>query len=59
MVREATDELNTHIRMLAGKYDLTSIELLQILAERSALELRFMLRAERHPENPYKKADEA
>lgn len=38
---------------------LTDIELLQILGESQLITLKYMLRAERHPRNPDKKADEA
>lgn len=38
--------------------DLTDIELMQILSESQQRILKYMLRAERHPGDPDKKADE-
>lgn len=39
--------------------DLTDIELLQILTEYQQNILKYMLRSERHPDDPEKKGDEA
>lgn len=58
VVRKAETELDECVSKIAREHDLTSIELLQILATRSQNELKYMLRAERHPGDPGKKADE-
>jgi hypothetical protein len=58
IVSDAEVELTAFISQLGRKYHLTSIELLQILATRSQNELKYMLRSERHPNDPSKKADE-
>lgn len=58
LVSAAESELNRAISDLALKHQISSVELLQILSARAQAELKFMLRAERHPKNPNKKADE-
>lgn len=59
IVAMAENELNEEINAIAVRHDLSSVELLQILAARTQSELRYMLRAERHPSDPTKKADGA
>lgn len=39
--------------------DLTDIEMMQILTEAQQMVLKYALRAERHPDDPDRKADEA
>lgn len=59
LVNEAGAKIQRAISQAAIEYGLTSIELLQILQAPIQTELRHMLRAERHPENPSKRSDEA
>ncbi|MUN41435.1 hypothetical protein [Actinomadura litoris] len=41
------------------KHDLTDIEMLSIVNSYEATHLKYMLRAERHPDDPHRGADEA
>lgn len=59
IVRAASAELNGFVSQLVDKHDLTATELLQLLSEQIGNELKYMLRAERHPDDPDKKANEA
>ena len=59
LVREAGNEMRSVLDDIIKKHDLSSIEFLQILNEVAATELKYMLREERHPEDPDKPADQA
>lgn len=56
-VQNAELQITASINLIARKYDLTSVELLKILNGESALTLKYMLREERHPDNPDKPAE--
>lgn len=43
---------------LQEEHELTDIEMLQALSQHQDTMLKYMLRAERHPDNPEKRADE-
>lgn len=58
MVQKARGEISTMVFEYAEKNDLTSVELLQALTSVIETELKYMLRAERHPDDPSKRADE-
>jgi len=57
-VQKAQVDLNIVILEFAKEKGLTDIELLQCLTEHIQMTLKYMLRAERHPDEPGKKADE-
>lgn len=57
-VQSAKNAIARKLDEMQIEYDLTEIELLQAITEHSARILKYMLRAERHPENPDIKADE-
>ncbi|MFF0822492.1 hypothetical protein ACFYUR_19185 [Micromonospora haikouensis] len=52
--RAIRDALNT----LQEEHDLTDIEKLRVLIEHQQTITKYMLRAERHPDDPERKADE-
>lgn len=58
-VNEAEAVINEALHNAWTGYDLTSIEVLQILTAKQQSILKYMLRTERHPENPDKGGDEA
>ena len=51
-------EFDVFLLELQKKYDLTDVEILQMLTAGQQGILKFMLRAERHPDDPTKRADE-
>lgn len=57
-VQKAETDLALKLLKFQQKHDLTSIEMLQILTQRQQTLLKYMLRAERHPDEPGKGADE-
>lgn len=59
VVRTASLELQSALAVIVDKHKLTFVETLKLLTEAQQDELKYMLRAERHPKNPEKKADEA
>jgi hypothetical protein len=59
VVRNAEQEISAAVDAIQKKHDLTSLEFIQILTGMIALELKFCLRSERHPEEPEKGGDEA
>lgn len=58
-VNQAGAEFRDWLWRFQAAKGLTDIELLQMLGESQLVTLKYMLRAERHPEDPDKKADEA
>ncbi len=58
-VIDAEVELRKHLLDWQHRHGLTAIEVSQILTSELQNELRYLLRAERHPNEPNKKADEA
>ena len=58
-VQRASSQLHAHLLQLMDTYDLSWAELAVILAERQQSVLKYVLRGERHPDDPGKKADEA
>lgn len=58
-VSSATALLKTLVRDFAEKYDLTDVEALRALQDCELIFTTRLLRAERHPEDPTRKADEA
>jgi hypothetical protein len=59
LVQLAELEINEAISAVWKRHDLTSLEVCQILTSRLALTQKYMLRSERHPDNPDKGGDEA
>lgn len=58
-VQSATAELKQRILDFADEHGLTDIEMVRALAEAQSIFTTSLLRAERHPGNPDRKADEA
>lgn len=59
LVERAGSDLRTYVNRFWEERDLTAIELGIILTDLARNVLKHKLRAERHPRNPDKKADEA
>ena len=59
IVDEAHNEILGHFHKTAQRYDLTLAEMLNILSNLMTTTTWGILRLERHPEDPGKKADEA
>ena len=57
-VQGAEAHIKLRLIELQQEYDLTDIEMLQILHLAQLSVLKWMLRAERHPDDPDRKADE-
>jgi hypothetical protein len=57
-VQKAHGHLKRWLWEFQQEYGLTDIELLQGLADAELSVLKYMLRAERHPDDPEAKADE-
>ncbi len=51
-------EVQVALDLLQREHDLTDVEMLQAITSWQALCLKYMLRSERHPDNPDKCADE-
>lgn len=58
-VREAELEIEIAIGEIAKKHNLTYGEMFSILSTQMQREAKYMIRAERHPDDPAKKGDEA
>lgn len=58
-VDSAKRELSEAIMSISKKHELTPTELLQMLVSEMQTELKYCLRAERHPNDSNKGADEA
>jgi hypothetical protein len=58
-VQSAEAKIHMSLWKQQEEYDLTDIELLRILIAAQQSVTRYMLRAERHPDDPDRKADEA
>lgn len=58
-VNQAGAEFHDWLWRFQEDKELTDIELMQILTDALERRLKYKLRAERHPHNPDKKADEA
>lgn len=58
-VQKASNAIRTELDRLQEEHDLTDIEMLRILIEHQQTITKYMLRAERHPDDPERKADEA
>jgi hypothetical protein len=59
IVEKAELEIGDAVREVAGRHELTHIELQQILASTQLKWLKYALRQERHPSDPEKGGDEA
>ncbi len=59
VVKAASLELETAVSKVVQDHGLTYVEALQALAEIQTRFLKYMLRAERHPNDPERKGDEA
>ena len=57
-VTSAEVELTQFLRQWAARHELTWCEMARALTEQIQMCLKYMLRAERHPEDLNKKADE-
>ena len=57
-VQKADVELHNFLVDWQSRHDLTFTEVAVLLAERQANVLKYALRAERHPDDPDRKADE-
>ena len=58
LVKSAEVELSQFLLQWAERNGLTWCEMARALTEQIQMCLKYMLRAERHPEDPNKKADE-
>jgi len=58
-VHQAENDIATAVEQAISTYELTFVESLQILGAIQSEHLKWMLRAERHPDDPSKKGDEA
>lgn len=58
-VQRAEHDIRDKLLALQEEHDLTDIEMLQVLSSAEGEILKYMLRRERHPDDPEKKADEA
>jgi hypothetical protein len=58
IVQKAKAEIGIYLCDYQEKHNLTDIEMLQIINSVSDSTLKFMLRRERHPNNPDKPADQ-
>lgn len=59
VAKAAGDDIGDAIDAAVAAHDITYAEVLVILAEQQRKWATFALRAERHPDNPERKADEA
>ena len=59
LVHTAEHEISLAVLKVQHEHGLTDVEFLQILNGLAASILKYMLRKERHPENPTMPADEA
>ena len=59
IVERAELQLGDAVRAAVREHDLTTVELMQILASTQLRWLKYALRAERHPDDPDKGGDEA
>jgi hypothetical protein len=57
-VQRAGNAIRSELDRLQQEHDLTDIEMLRILLDHQHNLTKYMLRAERHPEDPERKADE-
>ena len=58
-VKKADAELHAFLALWQKHHGLTFAEVAVILADRQQNALKYVLRAERHPDDPDRKADEA
>jgi hypothetical protein len=58
MVKRAEVELSQFLLHWAERHGLTWCEMARALTEQTQVCLKYILRSERHPEDPNKKADE-
>ena len=58
-VERAKLDLREQLLTFQEEHDLTNVEMLQALTEAQQVVLKYMLREERHPGDPDRKADEA
>jgi hypothetical protein len=58
-VRKASGAVHNAVLDIAGDFDLTHAETVGILLDIAASLHKYVLREERHPDNPDRKADEA
>jgi hypothetical protein len=58
-VQKAEGHFKRYVHEFQDEYDLTDIEMLRALIDAQQSITKYMLRAERHPDNPDQKADEA
>ncbi len=58
-VQRASNAIRSELTRLQDEHDLTDVEMLRILIEHQQTITKYMLRAERHPDDPERKADEA
>ncbi len=58
-VQSASRKIRDALDQLQEQYDLTDVEMLRVLLEHQQSMSKYWLRAERHPDDPDRKADEA
>jgi hypothetical protein len=58
-VQAATAQLRMDMIRFQDEHGLTNLEMVQALQQIQATKLKYMLRAERHPDDPDRGADEA
>jgi dTDP-D-glucose 4,6-dehydratase len=57
LVVNAENEIRAQVWKIQGDQDITNVEMLQILVRMQQSILKYMLRAERHPNDPDQPAD--
>jgi hypothetical protein len=57
-VQKASNEIRTELDRLQEEHDLSDIEMLRVLLDHQQNITKYMLRDERHPDDPERKADE-
>lgn len=58
-MRKAACEVGAAVLKAVEDHDLTYGELISILAQETAMAAKYLVRIERHPDDPEKKGDEA
>lgn len=58
VLQEAERDIYNALSAAATKHELTAVEMMKILHNLEGAHIKLLLREERHPEDPTKKADE-
>ncbi len=58
-VQQASIKIQAQLDLLQQEHDLTDVEMLRVLLDHQQTLTKYLLREERHPGQPERKADEA